>query len=216
MNSQKWQSFLHFSFLGEHVLFENLRLESFWGFFVGAILTSALCLTERLLTFAVSNHWCPSPSIKSSKWRNALWRSGLYWIATLIRLLYMLIAMSYHIGLIIVTATALTAGQFIIELRDTPQQSPRDYMEVPLLNADDEAAAHALGPRSRHRSNPDGILIHPNHSDVSHVGAVGMELGFSGNTESAKAHSYTGDQARWDDQKGKSAARGSDARHSQL
>jgi len=123
--------------------------------------------------------------------------------------------MSYHIGLIVVTATALTAGQFIIELRDTPHQSSRDYTKVPLFNADDEATAHALAPFSHSRSNPDGILIHPNNSDATHVGAVEIELGFSRNADPAKDHSYMGDQAPWEGRKGKGAARGTDVRHAQ-
>ena len=42
-----WTDRLHFSFLGEHVLFGQLRLKSFGDFLVASLLTALICLSER-------------------------------------------------------------------------------------------------------------------------------------------------------------------------
>lgn len=47
MKMDGWQDHLHFSLLGEHVLFPGLRLESPSHFVVASFLTVLLCLFER-------------------------------------------------------------------------------------------------------------------------------------------------------------------------
>ena len=49
MHMDGWEDFLHFSFLGEHILLETLPLNSFANFFWGTLLTVLLCLAERYL-----------------------------------------------------------------------------------------------------------------------------------------------------------------------
>jgi len=49
----------------------------------------------------------------------ALWRTGLYAIATTLQLMYMLIAMTLNVGLILVIVVTLSACQFITEYRET-------------------------------------------------------------------------------------------------
>jgi len=122
MQMAGWQNRLHLSLLGENVLFGSLQLDSLLSFLVASILTVSFCVSERMLTLALSKHWNPFPFIQRSRLRIALWRSALYWLVTLNRLIYMLIAMTYNLGLILLTVTALSAGQFIIEYIDTPAQ----------------------------------------------------------------------------------------------
>jgi len=124
MKMDGWQDRLHTSFLGEHFLFGSLRLESTWTFLIASLLTVCFCLSERALTLALSKQWNPFLFTRRSRFRVAMWRSALYWIVTFIRLIYMLAAMSYHLGIILVTVTALSVGQFVIEYVDTPPQSP--------------------------------------------------------------------------------------------
>ncbi|KZT73297.1 hypothetical protein DAEQUDRAFT_662615 [Daedalea quercina L-15889] len=114
-----WQDHLHFTFLGEHVLLPSLHLDSLWKFTVASALSIIICLSERSLTYAISKHWGPA-STRRSRVRNAAWRAFLHWLVTFDRLMYMLIAMTFNIGLIIVVVTTLSFGQFIIELLETP------------------------------------------------------------------------------------------------
>ena len=106
MKMDGWEDYLHTSFYGEHVLFPGLRLTSLGAFICAALLAAALCLLERYviislspllslsqaharpssLTFALSRHWSPFYSIRQSRTRRALWRAGLYAVATLLRL----------------------------------------------------------------------------------------------------------------------------------
>lgn len=108
MKMDGWEDYLHTSFFGEHVLFPGLRLTSLGAFICAALLTAALCLLERYviaspslsslsslsqanarpssLTFALSRHWLPFRSVRQSRTRRALWRAGLYAVATLLRL----------------------------------------------------------------------------------------------------------------------------------
>lgn len=104
MGEGSWEDRLHISFIGEHVLFPGLRLDS-WGHFVGAsLLTTIFCLCERcvvagimahkcltmdrcrLVTLALMRHWAPFRYVRRSRLRTALWRTVLYWIVTLLRL----------------------------------------------------------------------------------------------------------------------------------
>lgn len=42
-----WQDHLHFSLLGEHVLFPGLHLDSWWRFIEACVLTVVICVCER-------------------------------------------------------------------------------------------------------------------------------------------------------------------------
>jgi len=142
-----WVDYLHVSWHGEHVLFPSLHLHSFPHFLVASLFTVFLCLLERTLTFALSKRWCPLRSIRSSRVGKAAWLAALYWMVTLCRLLYMLVAMTFNTGIILVTVTALAIGQFVIEFLEEPvphhsthtrdhQQDPENVKE-PLLRSDD-------------------------------------------------------------------------------
>lgn len=49
MHMDGWEDYLHFSFLGEHILVKTLPLNSFANFIWGTLLTVLLCLIERYL-----------------------------------------------------------------------------------------------------------------------------------------------------------------------
>jgi len=105
--------------------------------------------------------------------------------------------MSYHIGLIIVTVTALAVGQFFIELFDTPHNhAPEDYLKVPLLDRD-----QSVSLRNLPRSKLDGIMIHPNGSNATHADISVMEMGNAND-------SYSRDMESWGAGKGKGTVNG--------
>jgi len=128
--------------------------------------------------------------------RNAIWRATMYWLVTLLRLAYMLVAMSYNIGLIIITVTALAAGQFVIEYLDVVSFPPRDSYQFnePLLDGQDTAEDRLHLPqhnRFRSKTKPEGIFIHPNDSNIFRADAVALEMGITGDAELAKGNGYS-------------------------
>jgi len=196
MHMDGWEDFLHFSFLGEHVLLKSLPLNSFSNFIWGTLLTLLLCFLERALTFALAKHWSPFPSTRRSRLRDAIWRTAVYWLVTVFRLTYMLVAMSYNVGLIAITATALAAGQFVIEYIDITPSSPRDTYQVnePLLGSHDTLSESRPYPpqHNRHRSKtkPEGLFIRPDNSNVFRADAAALEMGITGNTQGTVNNSY--------------------------
>ncbi|KAJ7726408.1 copper transporter [Mycena metata] len=161
--------YLHFSLEGSHVLFSFVQLDSFAGFFIGALLTVGICAAERLLGFAYEHQWGPA-SIRRSRGANALWRAGMYWVLSFLRLAYMLIAMTLNMGLILLAVTTLAVGQFLIELRNPPRD--REYTplgeEAPLYTRRTSGEdPTALSQHRRSRSKPDSLFTHPNESNIT-------------------------------------------------
>ncbi|KAI0713106.1 hypothetical protein C8T65DRAFT_645493 [Cerioporus squamosus] len=210
-----WEDHLHFGLLGEHVLVAGLHLDSAWSFFVASILTIFVCLSERLLTYAISKKW--NPFRRRSRAGTALWRTCLYWLVTLDRLLYMLIGMTFSFGLIIVAVTTLAAGQFVIEYLDLSPQSSHDleHVKEPLLtspNDDRFSESSSTYPptrpnRPRSRSKPDSIFIHPNHSNIARADAAAVQLGLAGDTDLVKGNVYPADGETWEPGRGRDVAR---------
>jgi hypothetical protein len=220
-----WVDYVHFSFLGEHILLSSLRLNTIWEFFLGVLLTSVICLSERFLSFAISKHWRPH-FIGRSRLAKAVWRAMLYGVTTTLRLTYMLIAMSYQVGLILAVVVMLSVGQFFFEYIDvTPAKSATyDKIRDPLLGSESEDDAYNMSARSwqlgtrRTKSKPEAILIHPGDSNLARADAAAQELGIAGDTERVKANRYPVDQDAWEYGKGRDVARqllGSTARRPQ-
>ncbi|KAI0094386.1 hypothetical protein BDY19DRAFT_16695 [Irpex rosettiformis] len=139
-SGEGWQDHLHFSLLGEHVLFPSLHLDSARRLVEAAVLTVVICATERCLTYAINTSWTPFKWTQRTRLRKALWKATLYWVVTLLRLLYMLIAMTFSMWLILVTVTTLATGQFIIEYLETPDfrsLQGLEHIEEPLLKPED-------------------------------------------------------------------------------
>ncbi|KAH7339011.1 hypothetical protein B0J17DRAFT_717441 [Rhizoctonia solani] len=110
-------------------------ITSWLTFAAACLITSAICLSERYLTYLISTKWTPLHS--KSPVAVSLFRSVLYWVVTLERLIYMLIAMSFHAGLIIATVTSLSIGQFIIELQEAKSSSGATESYHPLRDSVD-------------------------------------------------------------------------------
>ncbi|KAE9409128.1 hypothetical protein BT96DRAFT_1012738 [Gymnopus androsaceus JB14] len=193
-------SVLHWSFGNTHVLFPALRINSFASFIAAALLVIALCFSERFLSFASEEEWTPS-LVSRSRVRHALWKSTLYWLITLLRLLYMLCAMSFHAGLLIVITTSLAIAQFLIELRKEfrPQRSSYSSIEQPLL---DESRT-----RPRSKSKPDSIFIHPRESNLARADALALQMGLGGPTDRVADTRYQRKQEAWEVGNGKNLAR---------
>ncbi|KAI0082310.1 hypothetical protein K474DRAFT_1634430 [Panus rudis PR-1116 ss-1] len=135
-----WKDHLHFSLLGEHVLFPSLHLDTVWHFLLASSFTIVLCLSERTLTYAISKNWSPFAWSRRTRLQKAFWKACLYWVVTLGRLLYMLLAMTFNVGLILVVVTSLSAGQFVIEYLQEPSHEPRgrrdsENVKEPLLES---------------------------------------------------------------------------------
>ncbi|KZT08783.1 uncharacterized protein LAESUDRAFT_735893 [Laetiporus sulphureus 93-53] len=202
-----WRDHLHFSFLGEHVLLPNLHVDSLWKFVIASILAIVVCATERLLTYAITKQWGPT-SIRQSRMRTALWRAFLYWFVTFDRLMYMLIAMTFNVGLITVTVTTLSVGQFVIEYIEMPCNSTSDQENVnlkePLLSSsqyDEHSSADSYPPpmpfpQRRARSKPHNIYIHPSDSNFVRAEAAVEQLGLPGTPPLTSASSWQANQAR--------------------
>jgi hypothetical protein len=220
-----WVDYVHFSFLGEHILLKSLRLNTIWEFFLGVLLTSIICLSERFLSFVISKHWRPH-FIGHSRLAKAVWRTTLYGVATTLRLIYMLIAMSYQVGLILAVVVTLSIGQFFFEYVDAAPAKSTIYNDIrdSLLESESEDDSYNMSTRSwqpksgRTKSKPEAILIHPGDSNLARADAAAQELGIAGDTERVKANRYPVDQDAWEHGKGRDVARqllGSTARRPQ-
>ncbi|KAL1708295.1 hypothetical protein EV121DRAFT_254617 [Schizophyllum commune] len=207
---QTWDSpgGLHWGLRGEPVLLAGLRLNSALGCFAASLLTVTICLTERLTTYAHETRWGPA-WCERSRWRLALWRSGLYWLASLLRLSYMLIAMSFN-------ATTLAAAQFFTELHKSPppeslRPPPGSYedAEEPLLERNPAPIALGSVPRTRPRSKskPDSIFIHPRFNNIARADAAALELGLGGTTDRVSDANYRRTDTSWKHGQGKQQAR---------
>lgn len=108
---------LHFAFQSDMVLFNNLVLSSWPEFWVTAAITCAICLLERLITMILASkaRWSRADSSPAAV---VLWRTTLYAVVTTLRLMYMLISMTLHLGLIAVMVGSLAVGQMYIEYRE--------------------------------------------------------------------------------------------------
>ncbi|KAL4070722.1 hypothetical protein J3A83DRAFT_3254403 [Scleroderma citrinum] len=194
-----WVDYLHFTFLGEHVLFSSLRLGSLWSFLLSSILVGVICLLERFLT-ALSGEKVQPRWVSRSRLLCAGWNASLYGLVTLCRLLYMLVAMSYQVGMIAIVVISLSIGQFIIEYRSHPQV---DFeipdVQEPLL----ESPRHR---KTRTKSRPDSIFIHPYYSNLARADAAALELGTAGDTEFVQGNKPVDDHI-WDHGKGRDVAR---------
>ncbi|TBU46128.1 hypothetical protein BD309DRAFT_999290 [Dichomitus squalens] len=217
-----WEDHLHFGFLGEHVLVDGLHLDSAPSFFIASLLTIVICTSERILTYAVSKQWHPWRGHRPSRVGLALWRACLYWLVTLDRLMYMLIGMTFSIGLIIVAVTTLAVGQFVIEYLDLGERPVSDsfppsnenvHVKEPLLRSSEEAYEPETSyppsrqSRSRARSKPESIFIHPNESNLARADAAAVQLGLSGDTDLVKGNVYPADGETWEHGRGRDTAR---------
>jgi hypothetical protein len=146
---------------------------------------------------------------------SALWRTGLYSLATLLRLLYMLLSMTFHVWLILVIVLSLTAGQFIIEYYEQPHDHSPTHQNV--YNRHNVALPISRSPPRMRKARggkvkPAGLFIHPNNSNLARADAVAVELGLHRSTERVEVlrtscDSDDGGLAAWGQGRGRDAAR---------
>ncbi|KAL5640419.1 hypothetical protein ACGC1H_007614 [Rhizoctonia solani] len=125
----------HMGFDGSAFIFPSLKITSWPTFAAACLITSTICLSERYLTYLISTKWTPTQS--KNPVAVSLFRSALYWVVTFERLVYMLIAMSFHAGLILVTVTSLSIGQFLIELQEAKHSTAATESYHPLRDSVD-------------------------------------------------------------------------------
>jgi len=216
----QWQSSLHWAFRDEYVLVPFLHLTSFSNFLIAGLLAIIICLLERLVTFTLDKHQNGQEILWNRTWWScACLRFSLYWIATFLRLCYMLIAMTFNIGLILLVVTTLAVGQFFIEVRNA--SSSLNNNTIASEGRDSEAAEAAepllhrleetypLKPfvtRPRCKSKPDDIFIHPANSNIARADAFALELGLSDQTQRVQGHNC-GQDSTWGVGKGRDMAR---------
>ncbi|KAF9225570.1 hypothetical protein BS17DRAFT_604991 [Gyrodon lividus] len=201
-----WVDYLHVGFLGEHVLLSSLRLNSFWAFLLSSVVISVLCLSERFLTVVLNKHVQPRWA-QRSRLANAVWRSLIYGLVTFLRLLYMLVAMSYQLGAIAVVVVTLSVGQFAIEYFDHQEPDSERHVEEPLLGASAGRRHLAGSIRPHSRPKPIAIPLHPNESNLARADAAALELGIAGDTELVKGNGVPDGQETWQHGKGRDVAR---------
>ncbi|KAF7729412.1 hypothetical protein EC973_004391 [Apophysomyces ossiformis] len=95
-----------------HLLFEPLILSNTPRLIGGYLLVITICWSERAISY-----YLDYADYRSARriGRHILLRTGLYCIATILRLWYMLVTMYFNTGLFIVVVSALTSAQLIIE-----------------------------------------------------------------------------------------------------
>ncbi|KAJ3806757.1 copper transporter [Lentinula aff. lateritia] len=216
---------LHWSFRGTHILLPGLRLSSFGSFTAASLFVIAICFSERFLSFLSEQEWRP-PFVARSRWQNVCWKTALYWVITLLRLLYMLCAMSFHFGLLLVIVrtkclpkkykldsvtkvTSLAVAHLLIEVRKDIQSSDTrgvySSIEQPFH---DDTPNHRLPSVRRLKSKPNGIFIHPQHSNLARADAAALQLGLGGPTERVSGSVYQlKEEASWKIGTGKDVAR---------
>jgi len=107
---------LHFSFQGDVLLFGSLKLIGIANFCMAVVIVFAVCLLERYITLLLMLRRFPKRwQSDITPTRAAIWRGGLYGGAVTLRLLYMLLSMSLHVGIIATIVLSLTFGQLVIE-----------------------------------------------------------------------------------------------------
>lgn len=166
---------------------------------LSSLLVGAICLFERFLT-ALSNQ-CFQPRWASrSRILSAGWNASLYGLVTLCRLLYMLLVMSYQVGIIAVVVISLSIGQFFVEYCNHPQVDQDIHVQEALLPGSPRHRQNRTKPK------PDSIFIHPYHSNLARADAAAFELGISGDTELVTGIRPADDQG-WEHGKGRDVAR---------
>jgi len=172
------QDFLHVNPYGQHVLFESLELTSRTALVIGGLVTCAICFGERWLTFLISPRCTLLPHYLSRRpFALAAVRTLVYGTMTTLRLLYMLLAMSFNVGLLVIIILSLSLGQFCIEIQQIPDTHTRsapgaEYLPLRELDGEAEAPALRSSRSSERRSRPSGIRIDPGESNIARADAI--------------------------------------------
>ncbi|EAU92588.2 hypothetical protein CC1G_06599 [Coprinopsis cinerea okayama7 len=180
---------------------------------------------NRLVSHYHDKHQLSNATSYRNRWRKALWRCLLYWIAVILRLCYMLAAMTFNMGLLIVMATTLATTQLFIELKSSPSPQSHSFEPLPvsLENRRDSSTllsssrtnsitsdfshntTNAIKTRPRSKSKPEDIFIHPAESNIARADAMVHHLGLE---ERMRAeYEESGQDSGWQEGKGREVAR---------
>ncbi|KAF5332510.1 hypothetical protein D9611_005114 [Ephemerocybe angulata] len=157
---------LHWSWNSEHVLFSFIVVRGPLSFGLASLMLIVFCVTERIITSYHESSNAAYPQ-NSNRWRVALRKSLLYWIAMVFRLFYMLAAMTFNMGLIL--ATSLATTQLFLDLRSKPHLTHHSTHLHDFTEADSSTDAEPLlyQPRSSTGSASRGQGPHPHSSSGS-------------------------------------------------
>lgn len=223
----EWQPpHLHWTLNGEHVLFPFIQLYTFPSYLLASLLLIIICVLERLVTLYHSKTDLSPIVSRRSLWKNALWRCLLYWVAIILRLCYMLAAMTFNMGLLVIMATTLALTQFAIELNSPPPEGSHAFQSIGLAETRrdsdatylpsaetsssggyDTASSATAVPKNRPRSKskPESIFIHPAQSNIARADAMAHHLHLEERIRSEMDH--TDNSLAWQEGRGKEMAR---------
>ncbi|KAF8808058.1 hypothetical protein BYT27DRAFT_7098334 [Phlegmacium glaucopus] len=189
-----------------YLRFSSIILNSTSSLLLACLLVTLICLLERFLTFSLDKQWAPQ-ALRLSSVYTALWRTGLYSIVTFLRLCYMFVAMTLHVGLVLVIVASLSTGQLAIELHNLRKPHSFSRHVLFLYLSGDILSRPLLSTRPRSRSKPDDIFIHPAQSNIARADAVALELGLAGETERVQGNFVAQGNSAWEVGKGRGLAR---------
>jgi len=145
------QPYFHIDTEGLYVLFQAFPITTTTGFAIASVFVAVLCWAERAITYYLDS--IPYGSQQSAFPRGSqrqtgkmMLRTGLYGLATCLRLMYMLVTMTYHAGLFILVVLALTTGQLVIE-----------YLKARKASAVPASSVHGTGYESMGGGDDDTI-----------------------------------------------------------
>jgi len=157
-----WKPYFHISLDGGIFLFPFLRISSPASFLLASTFSALVCWLERLLTYLHGRGYVPLAFERMGRTGVAGWRAGMYGVLTFLRLLYMLIAMTFHLGLLFVVVLALSVSQFVIEygeLEHLPSSQQGAYQHLPMQelptssrSASASRGTHGYPPSPSHTS----------------------------------------------------------------
>ncbi|ELU39445.1 Ctr domain-containing protein [Rhizoctonia solani AG-1 IA] len=137
----------HTKFDGSAFIFPSLRITSWPTFAAACFITSAICLSERYLTYLISTKRTPFQSHRPAA--IALFRSAMYWVnihaycnvippgVRIIELIVGADRSDISSRLILATVTSLSIGQFFIELQEAKSSTTATESYHPLRDSVD-------------------------------------------------------------------------------
>jgi len=109
-----------------------------------------------------------------------------------LRICCVLIFVTFHVGVILLTILTFSVAQFLIELQNLPK--PPNFHPLPLSQG--QQPFRPIKTRLRSKSKPDEIFIHPAESNIARADAAAIELGLGGDTERVRGQPYK-DESAW-------------------
>ncbi|ORY01414.1 hypothetical protein K493DRAFT_312462 [Basidiobolus meristosporus CBS 931.73] len=103
--------YFHGDYTTIYFFFPSFKLTSASGLVIAYACTALMCFGERSCSYFLETYQYSA----SFRIRDVLIKSSGYLLATILRYLIMLLIMSYHSGIFIITVLSLSLGQCVIE-----------------------------------------------------------------------------------------------------